>query len=240
MDALLRDKLTYLHELFNEVADLATYTLSALHESLLQHTPPHIATTLQQLTRTQQRTQHYLTRAYRHYQSASTALGLPTNGVVFTIASVVCTRVVVHMLLARLTLWRVVKLLLVSTVLSLSSTSTTAPTLPSTPSTSSSSSASSSSAALPASILSALVGQSPAVLLSLSSIAQAYWVVGQQVVSLLLALSGMSSDSGSSSGGGSDVSGVMGRVVDVVDKLRKETPNSSTAFETMTRAANTA
>ena len=247
MDTLLRDKLTYLRQLLDEVADLVTYTLTALHESLLLHAPPHLTTTLNQLTQTQQRTTRYLTRAYNHYQTASTALGVPTNGALFAVATAVCTRVVVHMLLARLTLWRVIKLLLVSVALSLSSASSsassassastvTAAALSATPSTSVTTTASSSAtaAALPASILSALLSQSPSIALSLSSIAQAYWVVGQQVVSLLLTLSGING------GHGSDMNGVMGRVVDVVDKLRKETPDStgSAVVETMTRAAS--
>ena len=254
MDTRLRDKLTYLRELLDEVADLVTFTLGALHESLLLHAPPHITKTLTQLTKTQQRASQYLSRAYKHYQTASEALGVPSNGVVFAMTTAVATRVIVHMLLARLTLWRIVKLMLVSVVLSLTSSSTTAAALPSVPSASSlatsslSSSSSSSSpsstaaAALPASVLSALLTQSPSIALSLSSIAQAYWVVGQQVVSLLLTLSGMNAGSGSDSGGSSDMSGVMGRMVDVVDKLRKETPNS-TAGETggvtgTTRAAS--
>ena len=227
MATLLHDKLTYLRELLDEVTDLVSFTLTALHESLLLHAPPHIASTLKQLTRTQQRASHYLDRAYKHYQTASEALGVPTHGALFAVATAVATRVVMHMLLARLTLWRVVKLLLVSAVLSLSTASTTATTtLPATPSTAASVT-SAASTALPASLLSALLSQSPSIALSLSSIAQAYWVVGQQIVSLLLTLSGINADSGSSGSG--DMSGVMGRVVDVVDKLRKETPGSITS-----------
>jgi len=252
MDTLLRDKLTYLRDLLDEVTDLTSYTLTSLHESLLLHTPPHITTTLHKLTQTQQRTTNYLQRAYHHYRTASDALGVPSNGAMFAVATAVCTRVVVHMLLARLTLWRVVKLLLLSVVLSLSSSSssssTAAAALPSAPSSSAAASSSSpsvtSASALPAAILSALLSQSPSIALSLSSIAQAYWVVGQQVLSLLLTLSGMSAGSGSGSGGGggSDMSNVMGRVVDVVDKLRKETSNSltsSTGVETLTRTSST-
>ena len=242
MDTLLRDKLSYLRELLDEVTDLVTYTLTALHESLLLHAPPHISRTLTQLTQTQQRATTYLTRAYNHYQTASNALGVPSNGALFAVTTAVCTRVVVHMLLARLTLWRVIKMLLVSAVLSLSTASSAATALPTA---SSASSASSGSASLPASIVSALMSQSPSIALSLSSIAQAYWVVGQQVISLLLTLSGINAGNGSGNGsgsGGGDMSGVMGRVVDVVEKMRRETPNSTTdvaSGETITRAAST-
>ena len=225
MDSLLRDKLAYLRELLAEVTDLVSFTVTALHESLLLHAPPHIRDPLTQLGRTRERATRFLATAFKHYQTASEALGVPTNGAVFAVATAVLTRVVVHMLLARLTLWRVVKLLLVSAVLSLSTSShTAAAALPSAPAASS----------LPASILSALLSQSPAIALSLSSIAQAYWVVGQQVVSLLLTLSGLDADasksggSGGVAGAGVDVSGVMGRVVDVVEKLRKELPSSTT------------
>ena len=85
---------------------------------------------------------------------------------------------------------------------------------------------------------------SPSIALSVGSIAQAYWVVGQQVVSLLMALSGMGgggAGAGASAGGGSGSGGeVLGRVVDVVDKLRKETSSGETSAavtETVPRTA---
>ena len=228
MDTLLHDKLAYLRQLLDEVADLATYTLTALHDSLLTHAPPHLARTITQLATTRQRATTLLARAYAHYGKASAALGLPVGGALATgVATALCTRALVHMLLARLTLWRTVRLLLAATLLSLSSTAAAA-VVPA-------AAVGGVGGGVGASVVGELLRQSPSIAVAVGSIAQAYWVVGQQVVSLLLALGGVDGGGGGGSGGE-----VLGRVVDVVDKLRKETsgdPGGAVTEAAVTRTA---
>ena len=103
-------------------------------------------------------------------------MGVPSSPLLFTAVTTVTLRVLVHLIRARLSLFRVLRLTLLTLLLSY-------PSLTPTPS------ASTPPSSLPppplrSTFFPLLVSQSPAIMAALASLASSYWTLGSQVFSL--------------------------------------------------------
>ena len=117
------------------------------------------------------------------YAKASELVGVRPSPAAFAAVAAVSGRLLLHLLRARLTLFRALKLTLLAVLLSSSSSapSSSSPSLPPPSSPLSSSS-------LPPSLSSLLLTQSPPIAAALGSLVSSYWTLGSEVLHLAASL----------------------------------------------------